>query len=143
MVDGSVKRLEIGNVDDFLHKLAAAQDQEVKWGRRGEGKSEGEKREDEGGKGGKSEFGGWEEKGRRKVIVDMGMDLGGLQFFDKYYEFFHMTVMVISLYLFTSILKRSDIMKGGGDVFGVGINKPNDKLNLFFYFSSIIYIFIE
>ena len=54
-------------------------------------------------------------------MVDMVIELGGLQFFDKYYELFHMTVMVLSLYLFISIFKRSDIMKGGVDVFGVGM----------------------
>ena len=137
LIDGSIKRLELGNVDDFLHKLAVAQEQGGKWGTRDE-KSEGGRMEDDGGKGMKREIGGWEEKGRRKVVVDIGMDLGGLQFFDKYYEFFHMTVMVISLYLFTSILKRSDIMRGGaGDIFGVGMKKK--MINKLFTSSSFFY----
>ena len=55
-------------------------------------------------------------------MVVTGMELGGLEFFEKDYEFFHMTAMAVSIYLFISILKRSDIMKGGGGVFGVGMS---------------------
>jgi hypothetical protein len=88
LIDGRVKYLEIGNLDDFLLKLTASQ-----------------------------------ENSAQKVTVEMGMELGWLQFFDKYYQYFNMTLMVFSLYLFISILKRSDIMRGGGgDVLGVGIN---------------------
>ena len=59
MADGSIKRLEIGNLDDFLQKLAAAQEEGGKWGRGEEGTRGGGRRREEGWK---REVGEWEQK---------------------------------------------------------------------------------